>query len=85
MAGFLSDAMDRFPSLHDAGIREFFCGPESFTSDHGPLLGEVPELRGFLRRVRAELARHPAVGRRGLVIAQWIVDGEPPLEVTGSP
>ena len=47
MAGFLSDAMDRFPALHDAGIRQFFCGPESFTPDNGPLLGEAPELRGF--------------------------------------
>ena len=45
--GFLSDAMDRFPALDDVGIRQFFCGPESFTPDNGPLLGEVPELRGF--------------------------------------
>ena len=27
MAPYLSDAMDRFASLHDAGIRQFFCGP----------------------------------------------------------
>ena len=47
MGGFLSDAMDRFPRLHEAGIKTFFCGPESFTADNGPLVGEAPELRGF--------------------------------------
>ena len=44
---YLSRAMDRFPSLHDAGVRTMFCGPESFTPDIGPQLGEAPELRGF--------------------------------------
>ena len=83
MAGFLSDAMDRFPSLHDAGIRQFFCGPESFTSDNGPLLGEVPELRGFFAACGLNSLGILLSGGAGSMIAQWIVDGEPPLEVTG--
>ena len=83
MAGFLSDAMDRFPSLHDAGIRQFFCGPESFTFDNGPLLGEVPELRGFFAACGLNSLGILLSGGAGSLIAQWIVDGEPPLEVTG--
>jgi glycine cleavage system aminomethyltransferase T/glycine/D-amino acid oxidase-like deaminating enzyme len=83
MAGFLSDAMDRFPSLHDAGIRQFFCGPESFTSDNGPLLGEVPELRGFFAACGLNSLGILLSGGAGSLIAQWIVDGEPPVEVTG--
>ncbi len=83
MAGFLSDAMDRFPSLHDAGIRQFFCGPESFTSDNGPLLGEVPELRGFFAGCGLNSLGILLSCGAGSLIAQWIVDGEPPLEVTG--
>jgi len=83
MAGFLSDAMDRFPSLHEAGIRQFFCGPESFTSDNGPLLGEVPELRGFFAACGLNSLGILLSGGAGSLIAQWIVDGEPPLEVTG--
>ena len=67
MAGFLSDAMDRFPSLHDAGIRQFFCGPESFTLGQRSAARRGARAPRVLRRVRAELARHPAVGRRGLV------------------
>lgn len=29
------------------GIRSTVCGPESFTPDHKPLMGESPEVRGF--------------------------------------
>ena len=83
MAGYLSDAMDRFPSLHDAGIRQFFCGPESFTFDNGPLLGEVPELRGFFAACGLNSLGILLSGGAGSLIARWIVDGEPPLEVTG--
>jgi hypothetical protein len=44
---YLDGAMERFPSLRDAGIRTMFCGPESFTPDVMPQLGEAPELRNF--------------------------------------
>jgi len=83
LAGFLSDAMDRFPSLHDAGIRQFFCGPESFTADNGPLIGEVPELRGFFAACGLNSLGILLSGGAGSLIAQWIVDGEPPMDVTG--
>ena len=39
--------MRRFPSLEDAGIRTLFCGPESFTDDLSPMLGESPEVDGL--------------------------------------
>ena len=83
MAGFLSDAMDRFPALHDAGIRQFFCGPESFTPDIGPLLGEAPELRGFFAACGLNSLGILLSGGVGSLMAQWIIDGEPPMDVTG--
>ena len=36
---FVDLAMSRVPALRDVGVRKFFCGPESFTSDVHPLLG----------------------------------------------
>ena len=33
MTPYLDKAMARIPSLADAGVRTFFCGPESFTAD----------------------------------------------------
>lgn len=37
----------RVPSVEAAGISNTVSGPESFTADHKPLMGEVPELTGF--------------------------------------
>ena len=82
MGGFLSDAMDRFPALHDAGIRQFFCGPESFTPDNGPLLGEAPELGGYFVACGLNSLGILLSGGVGSLVAQWIVDGEPPMDVT---
>ena len=64
-APYLAGAMDRVPALHEAGVRTMFCGPESFTPDVGPLLGEAPELGGFFVAAGTELARHHPGRRRG--------------------
>ena len=42
-----ADAMGRVPVAEDAGIRLFFCGPESFTHDIAPMVGPVPEVDGM--------------------------------------
>lgn len=31
------------------GIRKFFCGPESFTPDLRPIVGEAPELNWIIK------------------------------------
>jgi glycine/D-amino acid oxidase-like deaminating enzyme len=33
------------PAAHERGVRKLFCGPESFTPDLAPLVGEAPGLR----------------------------------------
>jgi glycine cleavage system aminomethyltransferase T/glycine/D-amino acid oxidase-like deaminating enzyme len=81
--GFLSDAMDRFPALHEAGIKIFFCGPESFTNDLGPMLGEAPELRGYFTAAGLNSLGILLSGGVGSLLAQWIVDGTAPMDVTG--
>ena len=80
--GFLADALERFPDLENVGIRQFFCGPESFTPDNGPLIGEVPELRGFFAACGMNSLGILLSGGVGSLVAQWIVDGEPPMDVT---
>jgi glycine cleavage system aminomethyltransferase T/glycine/D-amino acid oxidase-like deaminating enzyme len=80
--GFLADALSRFPDLENVGIRQFFCGPESFTADNGPLLGEVPELRGFFAACGLNSLGILLSGGVGSLIASWIQDGEPPMDVS---
>ncbi len=47
----ISGAINRIPVVEATGIKSTVCGPESFTPDHKPLLGEDPKLRGFFHGV----------------------------------
>jgi 4-methylaminobutanoate oxidase (formaldehyde-forming) len=80
---YLARAMDRIPALHEAGVRTMFCGPESFTPDIGPLLGEAPELGGFFVAAGMNSLGILLSGGVGSLMARWIVDGVPPVDVTG--
>ena len=39
----LENGAHRVPIIGETGIKTEVCGPESFTADHKPLLGPVPE------------------------------------------
>ena len=79
---FLEKAMDRFPALADAGIRTLFCGPESFTDDLGPMMGESPELRNFYLACGLNSVGILLGGGMGHVVAQWLIDEVPPIDMT---
>ena len=83
VAPHLERAYSRVPSLVDHGVRKLFCGPESFTADLGPLVGETPELRKCF--VAAGMNSLGILNGAGIgdVLAHWIVDGLPPIDVTG--
>ena len=80
---YLSRAMGRFPALHDVGVRTMFCGPESFTPDISPQLGEAPELQGYFVAAGLNSLGILLSGGVGRLTAQWIVDGVAPLDVVG--
>jgi 4-methylaminobutanoate oxidase (formaldehyde-forming) len=44
---FVTTAMSRVPKSLDVGIRNFFCGPESFTPDLSPVVGEAAAIRNY--------------------------------------
>jgi 4-methylaminobutanoate oxidase (formaldehyde-forming) len=77
----LEAAMARVPALQTAGIRRFFNGPESFTPDNRYLLGEAPELRGFFVAAGFNSIGIQSAGGAGKVLAEWIVDGHPPMDL----
>jgi sarcosine dehydrogenase len=43
----LENAIKLMPRLRNVGIQTTICGPESFTPDHKPFLGEDPKVRGY--------------------------------------
>ena len=77
----LEAAMARVPALQTTGIRRFFNGPESFTPDNRYLLGEAPELRGFFVAAGFNSIGIQSAGGAGKVLAEWIVDGHPPMDL----
>jgi 4-methylaminobutanoate oxidase (formaldehyde-forming) len=82
MAPHLELAMKRIPIVKDVGIQKFFCGPESFTPDMGPLMGEAPELGNFYVAAGFNSLGILFGGGVGQVMAQWIADGLPPVDVS---
>ena len=80
---YLDAALARIPSLSEVGVRLFFCGPESFTPDIRPMLGPAPELDGYYVAAGMNSLGILTGGGVGTVMAHWIVDGVPPVDVTG--
>jgi len=77
----LERAMQRVPVLADTGIQLFFNGPESFTPDDRYLLGEAPELRNFFIAAGFNSIGIQSSGGAGKVLADWILDGHPPMDL----
>ena len=77
----LEAAVRRVPRLADAGIQLFFNGPESFTPDDRYLLGETPEVRGLFVAAGFNSIGIQSAGGAGKVLADWIVDGHPPMDL----
>ncbi len=82
LAPFVELAMRRVPALAETGIRTFFCGPESFTSDVHPLLGPTPELDNLFVAAGLNSLGILLGGGVGTVMASWIAEGEPPVDIT---
>jgi len=80
---FLEKAMERVPITMDTGIRKFFCGPESFTPDLAPVIGEAPELRNYFVAAGLNSVGIITGGGYGRVLAHWILNGRPDVDVTG--
>jgi len=83
MMPYIENAMQRIPILENVGIHKFFCGPESFTPDLGPMMGLAPELDNFYVAAGFNSLGILLGGGVGKVMAQWIVDGIPDVDVTG--
>ena len=80
---FLEKAMERVPVTMESGIRKFFCGPESFTPDLAPVIGEAPELRNYFVAAGLNSVGIITGGGWGRVVAHWIMNGRPDVDVTG--
>jgi len=83
MAPFVEAAMSRVPLSAEAGVKKFFCGPESFTPDLAPLIGEAPEVKNYFVAAGLNSIGILTGGGVGRCVANWIVNGKPDVDVTG--
>ena len=77
----MENAIHRTPCLETAPVKMLLNGPESFTLDGNFLLGEAPELAGFFVCAGFNSAGIANSGGAGSLVAQWLVDGEPPVDL----
>ena len=76
----LEAAVERVPAMETAEVRKLFNGPEAFTPDGEFILGES-DVPGFW--VAAGFCAHGLAGAGGMgwQVAEWVVNGEPSLDL----
>ena len=82
MGPYVERAMSRVPVTLTAGIRTFFCGPESFTPDLLPAVGPAPGVTGYFVCAGMNSVGILSSGGWGRVLAEWITTGDPGVDVT---
>ena len=80
IADNLSMAFARYPALAQAGIKKVINGPFTFAPDGNPLVGPVPGLRNYFCACGV-MAGFSQGGGVGLTLAEWIIEGEPSMDV----
>ena len=83
MTPYLEKAMRRVPISERVGIKKFFCGPESFTPDLAPIVGEAPEVKNYFVAAGMNSIGILTGGGLGRALAHWIINGSADIDVTG--
>ncbi len=79
-APFMEAALELCPTLEQVGVQHFMNGPESFTADTRPLVGET-DVDGLLVAAGMNSVGIMSSAGIGRALADWIVDGQPPMNM----
>ena len=77
----LVQAIERIPALEKTGVKQMINGPESFTPDGNFILGPAPECANMYVGAGFNAFGIASGGGAGWVLAQWVVDDEPPMDL----
>lgn len=78
----LALAFSRFPALAETGVRRWVCGPFTATPDGNPLVGPIAGRPGYWAACGVFAGFSQCAGV-GLVLANWIADGDPGMDAFG--
>ncbi|HTV68945.1 MAG TPA: FAD-dependent oxidoreductase [Rhizobiaceae bacterium] len=77
----MTQAIARVPALESVGVKQMINGPESFTPDGNFILGVARECPNMFVGAGFNAFGIASAGGGGWVLAQWVVDGEAPLDL----
>lgn len=77
----MMQAIERVPALGNVGVKQMINGPESFTPDGNFILGPAPECVNMFVGAGFNAFGIASGGGAGWVLAQWVIDGEAPLDL----
>jgi glycine cleavage system aminomethyltransferase T/glycine/D-amino acid oxidase-like deaminating enzyme len=80
----MEDALELMPEIvgdESVGIKYAINGLLSLTPDSLPILGETPEIRNLWSAAAVWVKEGPGVGR---AVAEWMVEGEPEIDLQAS-
>jgi 4-methylaminobutanoate oxidase (formaldehyde-forming) len=77
----MAGAVRRFPWLDEAGVTALVCHPDAMTPDGNPLLGPIPEARGFWLAAGLSLNGFGGAGGLGKALAELVTSGEAEVDV----
>ncbi len=80
IADRLEMSFERIPAIADAGIKNVINGPFTFGPDGNPMIGPVPGMHNYWVAVGV-MAGFCQGGGVGLTMAEWMIDGEPSIDV----
>jgi glycine cleavage system aminomethyltransferase T/glycine/D-amino acid oxidase-like deaminating enzyme len=78
---FIEAALAMIPSLAQTGIQHFLNGPESFSHDSKPLVGETPEVDGLFVATAMNSVGVMSSAGIGRALAEWMIDGQPASDI----
>ncbi len=76
----LMRAFERMPVLTETGVKRVINGPMIWSPDSSALIGPVPELKNYYC-CTGIIPGFSQSGGLGLVLAQWITQGEPEMDL----
>ena len=80
IAPSLEVGFQHFPAFQNAGIRQIINGPFTFAPDGNPLIGPVKGMTNYWAAC-AVMAGFSQGGGVGLALSNWIIDGDPGLDI----
>ncbi len=78
----IATAIERVPAFGEVGIKEVYNGAIAYTPDGSPIIGPAWDLKNFWLNEGHSFGV-TAAGGAGWQLAEWIVEGEPSIDMMG--